>query len=86
MEHNDLIDRNTLLELLNAIETPIIPLDEAKEFIGIQKPILNSSVYDNSIVYDHGELEHATIPHNCVNCGGKVSKLTGICLYCGTEY
>lgn len=72
MTDNDLISRDALLELLK--------LDKAKEIIGIQKPIRNS------IVYDHEELEHTTIPHNCVNCGGKVSKLTGICLYCGTEY
>lgn len=74
MTDNDLINRDTLLKLLG---TPIISLAKAKELIGIQEPIT---------VYNHGELEHTTIPHNCVNCGGKVSKLTGVCLYCGTEY
>lgn len=77
MTDNNLINRDTLLKLL---ETPIISLAEAKELIGIQKPVINPNVYT------HGELEHITIPHNCVNCGGKVSKLTGVCLYCGTEY
>lgn len=78
--NNDLINRDTLLGLVNALETPIISLDGTKGLIGLQKPILNP------IVYEHGELERTTIPHNCANCGGKVSKLTGICLYCGTEY
>lgn len=44
------------------------------------QPILNTTTLIS------GELERITIPHNCMNCGGKVSKVTGICLYCGTEY
>ena len=77
MTDNNLINRDTLLELIN---TPIISLTEAREIIGLQPRL-------TTVVYDHAEVEvHNSIPHNCVNCGGKISKQTGICLYCGTEY
>lgn len=77
MTDNDLINRNTLLELIN---TPIISLNEVREIIGIPPQF-------TTVVYDHADVEvNKCVPYNCVNCGGRISKQTGICLYCGTEY
>ena len=75
-----LIDRDMLLKLIDDTEKCHLGANELQGIIKQQPKF-------NSVVCDSPEIEiHNSIPHNCMNCGGKVSKQTGICLYCGTEY